>query len=338
MNSTTEPNNVSSFLLLERTKKGCKSILRNGIYYIVYSFIYGLSLLPLRLLYYISDFIYLIIYGIIGYRVQLVRKNLSDSFPQKNEAELRQIERNFYHWFCDYIVETLKLFSISESEIKRRMHFENPEELNICMSNGHCVTLYLGHYCNWEWVSSLALYFEKEVAAAQIYHELENSFFNRLLLAARGRFGAISIEMKEAFATLHSWSRQGKLHVTGYISDQAPGYSGMHYWPTFLNHPKTPVYSGAEHVARVLNTTCFYLDIQRKKRGYYSARFVKMCDLPSELPKFEITGLYFRLLENSIHRQPHLWLWSHNRWKRTWEGFCQCYPDEKKREIILRKL
>lgn len=308
------------------------------LYYIAYSFMYTLSLFPLRLLYYVSDFIYLILYKIVGYRARLVRKNLRDSFPEKEKTELRQIERDFYHWFCDYMVETIKLFSISESEMKRRMRFENPEEMNNSMSNGHSVTLYLGHYCNWEWVSSLGIYVGKEFVGAQIYHELENHVFNRLLLAARGRFGVRSIEMKESFATLVSLTHQGKFHTTGYISDQVPGYSGMHYWPTFLNHPLTPVYSGAERVARVLNTTCYYIDIQRKKRGYYSARFVKMCETPDELAKFEITGMYFRLLENSIRRQPHLWLWSHNRWKRTWDDFCQCYPDEKKREMILRKL
>lgn len=307
------------------------------MYYIVYIFWYALSLLPLWVHYVISDVLYLVIYYLIGYRRAIVRKNLTTSFPDKSEVEIREIERGFYHWFCDYIAETVKMFSMSASEMRRRMKFEGIEQVCQDLDNGKGVTVYLGHYCNWEWISSLPLNLHAGATASQLYHPIENKVFDRLFLRSRTRFGAISLEMKEAFNILRGWEKEGRHSVTGYISDQVPGYSSMHYWPTFLNH-ETPTYTGAERIARLLKTSVYYFDITRPRRGYYVAKVVKISDNPQELEKFAITEKFYRLLEESIKRHPEYWLWSHNRWKRQWKDFVEYFPDEHERKRILNKL
>lgn len=291
---------------------------------------------PLWVHYLISDVLYLFIYKIVGYRTAVVRKNLSSSFPNKSEEELRDIEHRFYRWFCDYLVETVKMFSISEKQIMHRMRFEGIEQINDDLKKHRSITVYLGHYCNWEWVCSLGLHIT-EGTAAQLYHPLESRLFDRLFLYSRERFKAHSIEMKEAFKVLADWQKEGRYSVTGYISDQVPGFSSMHYWPWFLNHD-TPTYTGAERIARILDTSVYYFDIERPRRGYYVAKVVKICDNTKEMPKFTITEQYYRLLETSIIRHPEFWLWSHNRWKRTREQFIEYFPDETERKRILSKL
>ncbi len=307
------------------------------MYYIIFAFWYIFSLLPFRVHYVISDILYFFIYRIAGYRKKVVRSNLSTSFPEKSDAELRHIEHGFYHWFCDYIVETVKMFSISRDEMRRRMQFEGVEQLNAELDNGRDITIYLGHYCNWEWISSLPLHVKDKGTFAQLYHPIENKSIDKLFLRSRERFGAHSLIMKEAFSILRQWKKEGRLSVTGYISDQVPGFSSMHYWPTFLHH-ETPTYTGAERIARLLNTSVYYLDIYRPRRGYYVAKVIKMCDDLENVPKFAITEKYYRLLEESIMRNPEYWLWSHNRWKRKWKDFVDYFPDEKERERILNKL
>lgn len=307
------------------------------MYYLIFALWYILSLLPLRVHYVISDVLYLLIYRLAGYRTKVVRNNLSTSFPEKSSNELRSIEQGFYHWFCDYIVETVKMFSMPQKEMCRRMRFEGIEQINEDIDNGRSVTVYLGHYGNWEWISSLPLSISEKVIAAQLYHPIENKTIDRLFLRSRERFGAHSLEMKEAFATLRQWKKEGRLSVTGYISDQVPGYSSMHYWPTFLHH-ETPTYTGAERISRLLDTSVYYFDIYRPRRGYYVAKVIKMCDSLKDAPKFSITEKYYRLLEESIQRQPEYWLWSHNRWKRQWKDFVEYFPDEQERKRILNKL
>lgn len=310
-------------------------MLLNIYYHIIFIFWYLISLLPLRVLYVFSDILYFPLYYCIRYRRPIVRNNLTSSFPDKSEAEIIKIEKEFYSFFCDYIMETIKLFSISRNQIKRRMKFENLEQLEEAFQAGRSCSVYLGHYCNWEWISTLPASMSKTGICAQIYHPLESRVFDRLFLYMRGRFGGHSIPMDDSFRTVLDWKKRGVLNVMGYISDQVPGYNNIHYWTDFLHHD-TPVFTGAERISRLADTAIFYADIIRPKRGYYVCRFVKMTDAPGKTPKFSITEQYFRLLEETIQRSPQYWLWSHKRWKRTREVFNSLYSEEERNKRLSR--
>lgn len=305
-------------------------------YYIIYALAYAFSLLPMRILFLFSDLCYLILYHIVGYRKEVVETNLRNSFPDKSDHERHEIAKGFYQWFCDYIFETLKLTSMSESEIRRRMRFENLDDVREKARQGTSICLYLGHYCNWEWVSSLGIQMP-EVHCNQIYHELESKAADRFFMKIREKFGSHSVRMDRTLLAIRELDKSGKPYAVGYISDQVPGFDDMHYWPTFL-HQKTPTYTGPERIARIFNNAVYYVDIKRPKRGYYVATMVKMCDHARDTEIFSLTEQYYRLLEKSINEHPQYWLWSHKRWKRTWEEFCQHFPDEATRKRILSKL
>lgn len=284
------------------------------------------SLLPFKVAYTVSDFLAFVLHRIVRYRVGVVRANLSSSFPTKPVRELRAIEREFYHWLCDYCVETLKLATMSAERIERHMRFEGAEEVAAELKAGRSVSLFLGHYCNWEWVSSLPLHFPSDAKCAQIYHPLENKVSDAVFLRLRSRFGARSVAMRDTLRVLLTWHREGLPSVTGYIADQVPGYGGTHFWADFLHHD-TPVYTGGERLARRLGTSAWYIDMFRTSRSYYIGRFVKLADNASALPEYVLTERYFRHLEATIRRAPQYWLWSHRRWKRTREEFRRLFPD-----------
>ncbi len=293
------------------------------LYYIVLSIWYTLSLLPLRVLYVVSDGIFLLLYHCVGYRKKVVRKNLTASFPEKSEKELRQIERGFYHFLCDYFVETLKLRTMSEQQMRRRMVFRGVDAVNKCIDEGQSCAVYLGHYCNWEWITSLPLWVSAKGQCGQIYHPLENKEMDRLFLEQRERFGGVCIPMTETLRYLARLRAEKRPTIIGYIADQVPFWRNMHHWRTFLSHPDTPVLSGSEAIARRMDNAVFYLDVRRTRRGYYEAEFIPITRKPKEMPEFSITDAYFEMLEKSIRRAPEFWLWSHNRWKRTKEEFLQ---------------
>lgn len=304
------------------------------LYYIVFGLWYALSLLPLKVLYILSDGMFYLIYYIIKYRRPIVRKNLTDSFPDKTQAEIIKIEKDFYSWFCDYIVETIKLFSMSEKEIKRRMTFEGVDMIQQDFDKGKNCSMYLGHYCNWEWITSLPLHVKNSICA-QIYHPIENKRFDSLFLKLRSRFGAKSIEMDKSFRTIVSWKRNNIINIVGYIADQVPGLHNVHCWVDFLNHD-TPVFTGAEKITSITYANAYYGDIIRPRRGYYKC-IIKKINIPeAEDTKFFITKEYFRLLEETINRTPQYWLWSHNRWKRTREEFNRLYSTEEQKRMLSR--
>ena len=303
-------------------------------YYLIYIPLWLLSKLPLRLLYVLSDGLYLIIYSMVGYRVRLVRKNLADSFPEKSERECREIEKAFYHWFCDYLVETVKLLTISREELRRRMVFKGTEIVDEIVASGQSCAVFLGHYCNWEWITSLPLWVSPKGQCGQIYHALENEEFDRLFLTLRQRMGAVCIPMAETLRRIVQYRQQGQPVVIGYISDQVPFWNNIHHWCQFLNHD-TPVLTGTERLARQTGHAVFYLDVRRLRRGYYEAEFKLITREPKQMGDYEITDIYFRLLEASIRRDPACYLWTHNRWKRTREEYNLRYDEKTGRVDII---
>ena len=296
------------------------------VYLFVFGLMYLLSLFPLRLLYVVSDALYGMVYCLVGYRRKLVRRHLAECFPEKGDAERLAIERGFYHWFCDYLVETIKLFSMSEGQIRKRMVFEGHEDINEDFDEGRSVGVFLGHYCNWEWITSLPLWTNSKGLCTQIYHPLENIWFDRLFLRLRERFGAKCIPMAETLRRMVKYRQENQPIVLGYISDQIPFWNNIHHWLDFLNHD-TPVLTGAERLMRQMGEAVYYADISRPRRGYYVCRFVKMADDASTTvekgttDKWPLTDEYFAMLEASIRKQPECYLWTHNRWKRSHEEY-----------------
>ncbi len=287
------------------------------VYHILFFLLYLLSLLPMRLLYLLSDGLFFPLFHIVKYRRKVVEKQLDECFPEKSMQERRAIERQFYHFFCDYLVEVIKLFSISKKEMMRRMKFVGIEQVREELKDKKFCFLYLGHYCNWEYIASLS-YWLPEIHCGQIYHRIYNQAFDELFLKLRGQFGGESILMKDTLRRILTLRNQEKKVMIGFIADQLPKWENMHHWTTFLNHD-TSFFIGAERIAKQVDAALYYVDVERVKRGYYQVRFRLMTLHPKEFPDYELTDQYARLLEESICRQPAYWLWTHKRWKRTKE-------------------
>lgn len=307
--------------------------MKNLTYYLSFALWFIISLLPLWVFYRLSDGLYYLVYHVVRYRRRVVYANLRSSFPEKSEAEIERIAKDFYSFFCDYIVETLKFFSMGEKNIRKRMKFEGLDQVKKDFANGRSVSVYLGHYCNWEWISSLGLHLDEQ--CGQIYHPLENATLDRLFLYMRGRFKAQSIKMDDTFLTILKWKKEGRKNIVGYIADQVPGYNNIHYWADFLHHD-TPVFTGAERISKIMDTAVYYIDVERPRRGYYVARFIKIADSLNEHPVFFATEQYFRLLEQNIQRAPQYWLWSHKRWKRTREEFNRMFTEEERKKRLSK--
>lgn len=291
------------------------------VYYLVFVFWYLLSLLPLRVLYLVSDILFFPLFYIVKYRRKIVHRNIAGSFPEKSEKEIGKIEKKFYHFFCDYVMETIKLFSMSKKQMMKRMTFSGLDEMREALdkSGKKCCFVYLGHYCNWEYVASLQ-YWLPEMHCGQIYHPLYNKAFDKLFLRLRGQFGGESIPMKETLRRLITLNRGEKKVMIGFISDQLPKWENMNHWIAFL-HRDTSFFIGAERIGKQLDAALYYLEVKRVKRGHYHGEFKLMALHPKEYADYELTDMYARLLERQIKEQPAYWLWSHNRWKRTKEAW-----------------
>ena len=287
-------------------------------YAFLYSWVKVHALLPMRALYVLSDILYVLIYKIAGYRVKVVRRNITASFPDKSKAEWRQLERRFYHHFADYIVETIKLAHISLDEIQQRAYLKNPELVDQLMEKGHtCFILTMGHYGNWEWFSGSTTRFE-DSRIYQIYRPLNNKAFDKLFADLRTQFGSFGIKKNDTIRDIIKLKQDKTKSVVIFLADQTPSKANLHYWTEFL-HQDTAILTGPERIARKLNLPVIFLDTQKVKRGYYTVDMKLITENPKETPENYITEGYARLLEKMILRDPAYWLWTHKRWKHKHE-------------------
>ena len=291
--------------------EGSKKSIR---YSLLYAVTYLHALLPFKVLYFLSDILYLIIYRVVRYRRKMVRKNLKNAFPEKSEKSIVKIEKKFYRHLCDYYFETIKTLRLSDDEMRKRMKFENPEMIERLTSNGKSCIVSLGHYGNWEWVTSIGLQLLSETKLGLVYKKLHSEPFDNLFLRIRSHFGAIPVEMHNVIRQMIRIQNQEEVMVIGFLSDQRPAPPQEKYWTMFLNQ-QTPVQVGMEKIARRLGNSVVYLDIEKVKRGYYVGKFFVITPDAGDEPEFSIMERYMRKLEETVMNEPAYYLWSHNRWK-----------------------
>ena len=274
------------------------------------------SLLPLSVLYFISDVIlYPLVYYVARYRLKVVRKNLRNSFPDKGNDELKSIEKKFYRHFADLLVEIVHGYRASDEEMREHVVFENVDLVEELAQKTHGVIAYLGHMGNWEWIADLNKRFvDRSMVEYNIYRQLKNPNSDKMMLELRGKRGGECIEKKQLLRKLVSLRHADHPFVLGMLSDQKPSKRSTYAWTQFLNQ-ETAFLNGSEVLAKKFGFSAVYAHILSPKRGYYTVRFELITDHPAAMPEEEMTKKYAALLEQNIHAQPEQWLWTHNRWK-----------------------
>lgn len=302
---------------------------------LVYAFFYMLSLLPMWVLYRLADVGYLLIYYVLKYRRGIVRQNLVSSFPEKTNSEIVNIEKQFYRWFADYFLESIKLLSISRKQLAKRLTIINADLIENDFKEGTHVAAILGHYCNWEWLSAVTIGLPNNRVVALVYKPIKNKIINHLFYYLRSSQGGVPVAKNDILRALVKYKKQQTMTLFGYIADQSPRWQNIHLWLPFLHH-QTPVFTGSERIMRKMNNAVYYAEMSRPKRGYYTCTFRLITKEPNSLPENDITRRFFEMLEVSIKAQPHLYLWTHNRWKRTKEEFDARFKVENGKVIERR--
>ncbi|MCH2490746.1 MAG: lysophospholipid acyltransferase family protein [Flavobacteriales bacterium] len=282
------------------------------LYLIIYPFLWGTSLLPLSILYIKSNVLYVIAYHIIGYRKKVVMQNLSLTFPSETEATKRKIAKQFYKHLCDLIFESIKSLTISEAAMRKRFQVENINILTPYYEKGQSIFLMAGHYANWEWSGILTTMFDYEGIA--VYKPLDNPYFDRLVKRTRSRFGPTVVTNKAIVPMLFRKKKKGETTLSYILSDQTPKRDAYKHRDLFMGID-VPVFTGTEELAKKLDFPVFYLQVHKRKRGYYTSKLIPLTDKPKELPNYAITRKFLDALENQIRETPQYYLWSHKRWK-----------------------
>lgn len=283
-------------------------------YIIIYPILWLVSILPFKVLYFVSDGLYILLYYIIGYRKNVVYSNLKLVFPKKSNKELKQIQKKFYKHLCDMFLEMAKTMTISEKELKKRFKILNPEEFQRLENLNKSIILIFGHYASWEWSIVIQNYINFKGLA--VYKRLANRYFDKLVKNIRSKFNTDLISTKETIQVINNMESNGIKSITGFLSDQSPKLTNDVYWGEFMGI-KVPCFTGAERLAKKLDLTTVYLKVTKVKRGYYEAEVITLAEDSNLYKDYELTDLFLREVEKQIHEAPEYYFWTHKRWKHA---------------------
>lgn len=281
----------------------------------MYIFFKLLSLLPLRILYFFAGFLFFIVNNIINYRNKVLNDNLSHAFPEWNEKTRKKVITDFYISFSEFLVETIKIFSIKKSTIKKRCNLIQNEALKQLSGNQSGAIVLTGHFVNWEWAGlATGLLYNSERPVYAVYKPLKSQIFNTFMHKLRSRFGVVPVPMKHIAKKLFLNKDQNS--VTFFLADQTPTRGEAGIWIDFFNR-KAPFFTGPVKLSQKLNIPLFFGKVVRTQRGHYDIVFELIAYQPNEHSTEELMHLYVGKLEQSIKEQTYNWLWSHRRWKHS---------------------
>ena len=284
------------------------------IFALVYPFVLLLSKLPFRVLYIISDVVFLILYYIVGYRRDVVLFNLKTAFPEMDKATLKETEKRFYHHFCDLFIEVIKTLSISEQTLRDRYLFTNIEVLQKYVDKDQPVLVTMGHYASYEWAFALATLLKNHPGYA-IYKKIKNPYFDKMIRDIRSKWNSTLVPNKQAREKIKEvLATQKGFAYFGFIMDQSPSNSNKKHFSNFLS-VQTPFFTGVEKLSKQYDLPVLFLGTTRVKRGYYSSTFSVLTDTPNQHPDFAITDAYAKILTELIMKDPAYYFWTHKRFK-----------------------
>jgi len=284
------------------------------LYWLTYAGMWLVALLPFRMLYALSDGMYFLMRHVAHYRKKVVRRNLSRSFPEKSQQELREIERRFYHYLCDYMVEEVKMLRMSFDDLRQRMAYEKADLFLSMIEKHGGIVVMIPHYANFEWLIGMGTIMKPEDIPGQVYKPLRNKYMDEMFKLIRSRFGGYNIPKHSTAREVIRLRRENKHMALGLITDQSPNLNEANYWTTFL-HQDTVFMDGAERIAKMMGFPVFYAELQKNGRGHCKVSFDLITETPKEMADGEITECFVRRLEQTIRREPAYWFWSHKRWK-----------------------
>jgi Kdo2-lipid IVA lauroyltransferase/acyltransferase len=282
------------------------------IFLLIYPFLWCISVLPFRLLYLFSDFVYVIVYYIIGYRKKTVRENLALALPHLSDAERLIIEKKSFRHLCDMFLEMIKTMTISQKEIDQRFVFTNLEVYQKLEEQNKSIAMMMAHYASYEWAISMNS--QAKFSGYAIYKQIANPYFDKLVRDIRSRFKAYLITTKETVPTIINNKNNNLLSLYGFASDQSPKITSAFHWQKFMGI-EVPVHTGAEMLSKKYDMNVIFLKVKKVKRGYYEASFELLSENTLNIPDYEITDSFLKLVEEQIYEAPEFYLWTHKRWK-----------------------
>lgn len=300
--------------LVKRDQRFHESVLKRLSNQVLVGLLIAVSWLPFWILYRLSDALYILIRFVFKYRHKVITENLKHAFPEKPELEIGQIRNKFYRHICDIIFESIKVYSMSDKEMEKRLTIKGTDKANEFFNQGRSIIALAMHHNNWEWTSFVQSKLKHLILT--VYNPVRgNNAMEKFLVHNRSKWGSVCVPVHKTARTAIEYNSKGQLTGLWLAADQTPPANSK-FWTTFLNR-ETPFFSGPEKIAASLNQPVFFQHTKKVGRGKYVIEYSVLIENPKELEQKDILLAYISKAEEIIRQEPEYYLWSHRRWKHT---------------------
>lgn len=298
--------------LEERDSRYRENLLQKTLNKMLVGLLIAVSYLPFAIIYLISDLLYVLMRFVFRYRWNVITTNLKNAFPEKTASEIAGIRNKFYRHFCDMILESVKMYSMTREEMDKHIRFENTGPAERFYENNQSIIVFGIHHNNWEWCSSVQTKLKHIIL--MIYNPIRgNEAMEKFLLHSRQKWGGECVPVHKTLRTLIQFNANKRLTGLWLAADQTPP-SRSKFWTIFLNQ-ETPFYQGPEKIAISTNQPVFFQHTKKTGRGKYEIEFILLFENPKDANPDEILMAYVKKTEEIIRNEPEYYLWSHRRWK-----------------------
>lgn len=268
------------------------------------------SRFPEKILYGFSNILAYCLFFVVRYRRETTWKNIVKAFPDMSDHERKGIEKKFYKYLADIVVEILMLSNMKNEDLLEKVEIVGLDQVETYMDNNQSVILLSAHQGNWEWMLA-AVAFRCKYNLEALYRPLHNPDMEHFFMEMRTRFRAKLIPAEKASRVILKLRRE--TCAFGILGDQNPRRRDEKYWTQFMG-VETPVAIGPERIARMTGYPLFYVATRKIARGKYRCEITLLAEAPYGVDG-EISQIYMNAVEAHIRSQPECWMWSHHRWR-----------------------
>lgn len=300
----------------KRKKKG--TVLKLAEYAAVYLLMLLTRLIPLHLLYIISDLLGRLLYLAVKKRRNIALTNLRHAFVENTEKQNREIAVKSFSSFFLTFLEIMKfryLLSGDDALDKVRAMTHGVDTLfqkakNIHDEAGGCIFV-TPHIGNWELLPHVSAMVG--IPLVVVVRPTDNEYLEKLIYHNRALSGQVIIPKKNAFIVLQRTLNSRK--SIGMLPDQSTSKGlVLDFMGRLATATPVPAILAITHKRPIVVVACC-----RKNKNNFEG-FVSDPIWPVEYKSekdeiFRLTNEINQKMECIIRRYPDQYLWMHNRWK-----------------------
>ncbi len=265
----------------------------------------------------IAIFLSNITYYFFHKRIKITIENLTNAFPEKSIKEIKLVAKKVFQNIGITFIELALFPKLDKEKIVKLVKYKNLDLMIEKFRLNRGLIMLSGHFGNWELIAFSAGYISGHPLTI-IVKTQSNKFVDSLINKHRTLLGNKVVPMQNSVKEILNTLKAGG--VVAMLADQSAPKESV--FINFFNR-EVATFQGPAVFALKTKAPMLMGFIIRKEDFTYEVVLeeIQTEDLVeySEKNVQILTQRHTEMLEKYIRQYPHLWMWTHRRWKNIRE-------------------